>query len=193
MRSIEDHAQALADYLPNGRLFEGKNIGDSNFRQLLRGIAGELFTAQGYIKTLNDEFLPDLTVLFIEEWERALGIPDDCFSGTGTLNERRRDILVKLSALGVQTEDDFVELALVFGKVVTVTPLSEELFPPYDVPFNPSSLPDARFIVVVQGDNLVSGVPPYDVPFDLVVGETVLECLLNKVGIANGNIIFRNN
>lgn len=189
---LEAHTRALADYLPNGRLFEAKNISDSNFRQLLRGLAGELFTAQGYLCTLEVEYFPDATVLFIEEWERALGIPDECFPGTGSIDDRRRDVVVKLSALGVQTATDFEELALVFGKVVTVTPLSEEAFPPFAVPFNPISLTEARFTIVVSGVDLVANVPPYDVPFDLFPGETILECLLRIQAPENCNVLFRN-
>ncbi len=190
--NIEDHADALADYMPNGRLFEAKKIGNSNYRQLLKGIAGELFTAEGYLVSLNDEYLPDQTVLFIEEWESALGIPDGCFSTDGTIDERRTNILTKLAALGIQTAKDFEDLALVFGKVVQVTSLSEEAFPPFDVPFSPTSFPDSRFIIVVTGEDLLSAVPPYDVPFDLIVGESVLECVFKKLKPANCGILFRN-
>lgn len=190
--SLDQHTRSLADYLPNGRMFEAKNINDSNFRQLLRGLSGELFTAEGYLATLEQEYFPDLTNLFLDEWEQALGIPDDCFDGQGDNNTRRRDIIVKLSALGIQTADDFVTLAAVFGKIVTVTPLADEAFPPLPVPFTPIGLPEGRFIMVVQGVDLISGVPPYDVPFDLIVGESVLECVFNNQAPANGDVIFRN-
>lgn len=190
--SLNQHARSLADYLPNGRLFEAKNINDSNFRQLILGLSGELFTAEGYLITLEQEYFPDRTTLFLNEWEQTLGIPDDCFDGQGDNNTRRRDILVKLSALGVQTADDFVTLGAIFGKTVTVTPLSDEAFPPLPVPFTPISFPDGRFIIVVTGVDLVSGVPPYDVPFDLIVGESVLECLFTKQIPGNCNVIFRN-
>ena len=190
--NTEEHADALADYMPNGRLFEAKKIGNSNYRQLLRGIAGELFTAEGYLVSLNDEYLPDQTVLFIEEWESALGIPDDCFNADGTTDERRTNILTKLAALGVQAAQDFIDLALVFGKIVEISSLAEEAFPPFSVPFSPSSFPDARFIIVVTGENLLSSAPPYDVPFDLIVGESVLECVFKKLKPANCGILFRN-
>lgn len=190
--NLEDQADALADYMPNGRLFEAKKINDSNYRQLLRGIGGELFTSEGYLISLDQEYLPDQTVLFIEEWESALGIPDDCFSTSGTIDERRKNILVKLSSLGVQTAQDFIDLALFFGKIVEISSLTEEAFPPFDIPFNPTSFPDARFIIVVTGEDLLSAVPPYDVPFDLIVGESILECIFKKLKPANCGILFRN-
>ena len=70
--SLNEHARSLADYLPNGRLFEAKNINDSNFRQLLLGLSGELFTAEGYLITLENEYIPDQTTLFLDEWEQAI-------------------------------------------------------------------------------------------------------------------------
>ena len=188
----EEHTNALAQYLPNGRLFEAKNINDSNFRQLLRGLAGELFTAEGYLVTLEQEYFPDTTVLFIEEWEQALGIPDSCFSGTGDLDERRRDIVVKLASLGVQTVNDFVNLADTFGKTITITYPAESPYPPYDIPYTPVGFPEARFIMIVSGENIVTAVPPYDIPLFLSTGETVLECLFNKLIPSNTKVIFVN-
>ena len=192
MLTKEDHANAIAAHLPNGKTFEAKNIGGSNLRQLLLGIAGEFKISQDYITTLEQEYFPDQTVLYIDEWESALGIPDQCFSGTGTLEERRRDVVVKLASLGVQTANDFVELAAIFGKVVTVGSLANEVLPPYSVPFNPSSLTAARFVIVVAGEDLVTNVPPYDVPFNLEGNETVMECLFNRVAPSNCGVIFRN-
>lgn len=180
--------------MPGGELFAAKSIKDSNFRKLLKGLAGELFRANGLLKEYNEEIIPDRTNKFLSEWESTLGIPDGCFTGTGTNDERRRDILTKLAALGVQTDDDFEELALVFGKVVTVGSLAADpLFPPFDVPFTTIELPDARFVIVVEGEDLtVSGEPPYNVPFDLIVGDSLLECVFRRLKPANCDIIFRN-
>ncbi len=192
MNSLEDHTNALAQYLPGSELFEAKNIDGSNLRSLLRGFAGEFKTAQGYLSTLEAEYFPSGTIIYINEWEGAVGIPESCFSGSGTIEDRQRDVVIKLASLGVQTVEDFVGLAAIFGKAVTVTPLSEEAFPEYSVPFTPVSLPGARFIIVVTGEDLISAVPPYDVPFDLVAGDSVLECLFGKVAPDNCEVIFRN-
>jgi len=191
-RNIEEYTDSLAAYLPNGELFASKSVNDSNFRKLLRGLSGELFRANGLLRDYSNEILPDTTAKFLSEWESALGIPDGCFNGEGSNDERRRDILTKLSALGVQTEQDFIDLALIFGKVVTIKQLSNEAFPAYSVPFNLVGFPEARFIIIVEGVDLVGGVPPYDVPFFLSVGESVLECVFKKLKPANCEVIFRN-
>lgn len=190
--SLAEHVRSLAAYLSNGKLFEAKNILGSNFNRLLRGFSGELRTAEGYLDTFETEYFPDETVLFLDEWESALGIPDGCFDGTGTADERRENILVKLAALGIQTTQDFIDLALRFGKVVNVFPLSDEAFPPYAVPFTPIQLHEGRFVIVITGVDLVTGVPPYDVPFDLTVGESLMECVFKKLKPDNCDLIFRN-
>lgn len=187
-KSLDEHVQSLAAYLPNGKLFEAKNIQDSNFRQLLRGLSGEIFNAQGYLATLENEYIPSLTTLFIEEWERALGIPDECAPGSGTITERRRDIVVKLASLGVQTAEDFVALAALYGIVVTVTPLSDES---PTLPVGVSEV-EARYIFVVTGPGLTISVPPYDVPFNLFGDETILQCLINRQAPSNCAVIYRN-
>lgn len=192
--NIEDHADALADYMPNGRLFEAKKIGDSNYRQLLRGIGGELFTAEGYLISLDQEYLPDQTVLFIEEWESALGIPDDCFAISESISERRRDILIKLASLGVQTAKDFESLGDIFGISVTVQSGADvgSTFPvtfPF-IFFDRAS--DSRFTIVV--DFLVEAASkfPLTFPFTFGSGEiAILECLFSKLKPTNCELIFR--
>lgn len=185
--NLDEHADALGSFMPGGPLFEAKNIQDSNFRRLLRGFAGELFTAEGYITTFDEEYSPLTTVLFIEEWERALGIPDDCFSANGDINERRTHVLTKLASLGVQTVADFVALGSILGKTITVEPLDTMGSPP-----EPITFPDARYTIVITGAGLVSGLPPYDVPFIPGSSESTLECLFHKIKPVNCKIIFVN-
>jgi len=181
--TLEDHTNAIAAYLPNGLTFEAKGISGSNFRQLLTGIAGEFQRAQCYIQTLEDEFIPDLTTLFIDEWEQAVGIPDDCFTGSGTADERRRDILTKLAVLGTQTPEDFEAVALVFGVVADVLSGVDSgiVFP---------DIATARYTIVVNAT--LSESLPYTLPFtlgsDLL---TFLECIFNKIKPENCQVLFQ--
>ena len=191
--SLDQHARSLADYLPNGRMFEAKNISDSNFRQLIKGLSGELFTAEGYLITLEKEYFPDLTNLFLSEWEQALSIPDCCFTGTGTNDDRRRDIIVKLSALGVQTADDFVELGELFGVDITITTGSEAGSFPMSFPLILFNTPgDSRFTIIVNFPLPTGGFFVYDFP--IIFGDatqSILRCLFSKLRPANCQVIFR--
>lgn len=125
--SVEQQTKTLADFLPGGRLFVQKGRADSNFYKFLRGLAAEFFEANTLIEQFLFDIFPNQTELLIDEWEQAVGIPDDCFPGTGTLAERRQHVLAKLASLGVTTADDFVALANILGVTVTITNSIDEL------------------------------------------------------------------
>jgi len=189
----ETHAQRLADYLPGGRLFQSKNLTDSNLRKLLRGLATELFNADGYLRDFQDDIAPSVTSYFIDEWESALGIPDSCFTGSGNLTERRRDIVIKLASLGVQTANDFVALGALFG--ISVTVRSGRYFSKFPLMF-PILLfatdKEARFTIVVDFTVDAASKFPLTFPFTFGSGTiAVLECLFTRLKPANCDIIFR--
>ncbi len=192
-RDIEQYTNSLADYLPGGLLFASKSVQDSNFRKLLRGMAGELFRANGLLKEYSEQIIPDQTVKFIEEWESSLGIPDDCFTGTGSLDDRRRDILVKLAALGVQTAQDFIDLASTFGVTITINPGIEEITFPLVFPVVMfTTEQDARFTIVVRFTN--QDVERFPLIFPITFGDgdvAILECLFTKLKPANCDVIFQ--
>ena len=192
MRTVENHTQSLANYLPNGRMFEAKNVYDSNFRMLLRGLAGELFTAEGYLDTLEQEFYPDTTTLFLSDWERALGIPDHCFTGTGTVIERRRAIIAKLTGMWVQTIDDFIALAAIFGITVVVNAGIDEITFPLVFPvYMFSTVQEARYTIVVRHQLSSSNVFPLVFPILFGTPELgIVECVFNKVKPSNCNVAF---
>jgi len=172
--SIEDHADSIALYMPGGELFRAANVKDTNFRNLLIGLASTLFDAEGVIKSVADEYDIRTTTLLIEEWESSVGIPDLCFSGTGTIDERRRNVLVKLASLGVQTEQDFIDLAALFGVTVTIIPNI-----------------NLKFTINVNFSLNISQAFPLPFPISFVGnGAVILECLFNRVKPANCDIIF---
>lgn len=177
--NIDEHTKVLADYLPGGKLWTAKNISDTTIRNMLVGISRESLRVEGYLKALQDQFIPDMTENFIEDWERALGIPDDCFTGQGNIDDRRRDILVKLASLGVQTVADFQNLATLFGITATVLP-GEEATP---IP------PDPKFTIVIEF--VAPEGFPFTFPFtfgsDII---NILECLFNKLKPANCVVLF---
>jgi len=191
-RDIEAYTNSLADYLPGGPLFASANVSDSNFRKLLRGMAGELFATNGLLKEYSEQIIPDQTTKFIEEWESALGIPDSCLKGDGTLTERRRDILTKLASLGVQTAQDFVDLAETFDVNVTINSGIDEIIFPLVFPvvmFNTEK--EARFTIVVRFTDQAANRFPLVFPFIFGSGElAILECLFTRLKPSNCDIIF---
>lgn len=189
-RNVEQYATSLAAYMPNGEIFASKNIQNSNFRKLLRGLAIELFRANGYLREYD--VLPDETEKFLDEWESAVGIPDSCFSGSGDFEERRRDILIKLSSSGIQTEQDFIALAALFGVSVEIVPGAiPGVFPMVFPIYLFDSEKEARFTIIIRFTVEAVNRFPFTFPFTFGDAEiAILECLFNKLKPANCNLIF---
>lgn len=191
-RDIEQYTDSLARYFPGGDLFASRYKDDSRFRKSLRGFAGELFRTNGFIKEYCEQIIPDETVKFIGEWESALGIQDDCFPGSGTIDERRLHVLVKLASSGIQTQQDFIDLALLFGVTVTIMNGSANGTFPLEFPilfFNSSK--DARFTIIVTF-NLIEG-ERFTYTFPLPFGNStlaIIECLFNRLKPVNTEVIF---
>jgi len=119
--TVDVNAQILADMLPGGRLFDAKNINGSNFRKMLEALAQELTRIQIKIYEISTEDDLETTTNLIEQWEKALGIPDECFSNTVSIDQRRKQIVAKFAKMNVQTEDDFISLAKYFGYNITIS------------------------------------------------------------------------
>lgn len=190
--TLEQQAQALANFLPNGELFLAKNVNDSIYRMFLRGLAHVGMDAQSYLRLFDREVDITRTVELLEEWEATVGIPDDCFDTNTTIEIRRQQVLIKLAALGVQTEQDFKDLALLFGIVIEIDS---------GIKFNTFTLTlpviffetakAARFTMVVT--YFVQQTSRFPYTFDFVFGDgtiPIIECLFRKLVPANVDLFF---
>jgi len=193
-KTSTEQANSLALFLPEGKAFDSKNESTSVLRKFLDGLSEELKRVYDGLSDLSEDYDINSTTELITNWESAVGIPDDCFLGVGTLEERRVHIILKLAKMSVQTGADFVELAVALGFLdAQVIPLQETALPPYSIPFIPTSVPGSRFTIVVFGTDVVSDVPPYDVPFTPAANnKSVLKCVFDTVKPANVNVIFVN-
>lgn len=120
--SDEDNTQSLADYMLDDILHQAKNISGSNFRKLLESISKEITRYEQDVQNLVDDYYPAFTNNLIEQWERALGIPDECFKldHTFTVEFRRKQVIAKLALMNATTKEDFIALAAFFGVNVTI-------------------------------------------------------------------------
>ncbi len=191
--SLERQSEILANYLPEGRAFGGKRVAGSVSRLLLEGLAQEMLRSTDLVTEFRDEILPDETTLFIEEWESAVGIPDSCFLTTsGTITERRRNVLAKLVSLGVQTAPDFVALAALFGITAVIKGGSVHGVFPYEFPM--IFFPDARtafHTIVVDLTEPPPNTFPYTFPITFQSQELgLVECLFRKAKPAHVDVLF---
>lgn len=190
--SLESHAQALANFLPSGDLYRAKNVRDSVFRMLLRGLAHCNQDAESLLCTFDSELDIATTTAFLEAWEETVGIPDECFDRNVSVDIRRQQVLIKLASLGVQTEEDFVNLAAIYGVEIVIHPGIIHGAFPFEFPiifFD--SLKEARFTMLVFYEIAQAYTFPYTFP--LIFGGLeipILECLFRKLVPANVDVQF---
>jgi len=190
--NIEDQTNSLADYLPNGSLFRSKKTANSKLRNMLFGLGYQLLSAEQKLITTEYNLDINTSIELIEEWESMVKIPCSCFSGTGTIAERRRDVLIKLNT-SVQTEEDFLYLANLLGISIDITSgISFSTFPIEFPWIFFDSGKDARFTMVVDFNVSSSNSFPLIFPFTFDdQGTEIVRCLFNKLKPANVNIIYR--
>lgn len=185
----------LTRFLPNGKFWDAKRILTTNLYKLINALSDEYKRVRDLIYSIVNNRYVDDTELLLEQWEKDLQLPDECLPLADTITERQKNILLKYTAKGIQTESDFIILANKLGFSITITPLVEFAYPPYAVPFIPNSSPENRFVALVEGLNLneASDYPPYDVPF-LPIGSdpqaVALQCILDKLKPANVLFIY---
>lgn len=114
-KSLEDYKNALANLLPSGRAWNGKNHGVLSL--LLKGIAEEFLRfgkrSEDFKKELNPNFCNEI----LSDWEKMLGLPDECTPQSYELSaqERRSSVLEKLSNRGGQSVQYIKNVCLSLG------------------------------------------------------------------------------
>lgn len=208
LKTIEQITESISRYLPSDRLFQSKFNKQKNLYMFLNGIAAEFKRANDLLREYNIQYYPDQTIDFIDEWEQTLGLPDNCFTQTITeLNtfpftlpfeigsnsvinntsivERRRNILIKLAGMNLQTDTDFENTAALLGITVNVVGGADEVVSPPILPIK-----KARFTIVV----LMQSNTTFPLTFPIVFGTnefSILECVFRKAKPANCDLLFQ--
>jgi len=189
----EEQATSLAQYLHNGRIFQLKNVVGSTLRKLLLGWSTELQRVETKIKETSFNHDITQTTLLLDEWEKAVGIPDDCFTGQGDLAKRRIDVLIKLG-VALLTEQDYIDLGKLLGVKVAIKHFEEEvLFPlPFPIEFSVSGK-EAKFTMIIElSEDADDCVFPILFPICFNDGAPIeIECIFRKLSAANVKLIFK--
>ncbi|MFT6151383.1 MAG: hypothetical protein ACJAY9_000772 [Flavobacteriales bacterium] len=195
--TIEENQQVLGQYFLNDRTATNKNIAGSNLYKMFLGLAGEFKRVDDLFQSVWDgtNILTTNDPNYMALWEGAVGIPDDIFVGTSSdIEERRKNVLLKLRSLNVLTEQDFIDLAAILGQSITIKHGIEVAYPPYTPPFIPiRNSKSARFIWIIQGENLdLASYPPYNVPFFPSSPSSQLSGLFEALKPTMTTLIFQN-
>ncbi len=192
LHTRDEHTKVLADYLPGGVVFGGKTDETTTLYKLLLGLAEQSRLIEENLELTFEEFDITTTTDFLEQWESALGIPDDCFPGTGDIETRRLHVNTKFLADQVVTDDDFVAVAAAFGIDITVTNGLDALDDfPYTFPMTFPDVQTARFTMIVEFT--VTEALRFPLVFPITFGEDIIEilkCLFRNLAPANVDVVF---
>lgn len=161
-RELIEYTRSLSSYLPTGRATESRAVIESSLFMFLQGISGQIKVFGDLVNFLTLDYWPPSCVSLLPEWERALGIPDGCFSTNETLDLRRRQILVKLALIGgVVTRQHWEDIGfLLIGKRIRVLPGVVGALGKFDIiielpiEFNPFVFPHDYLFPVIFSSNL---------------------------------------
>ena len=189
----KDSGQALAGMMRDDKIFASKYLFSKKLRKLIEGFAVEIARTEGITQEIWDEYDITSTTKLIQEWENALGIPDDCFMIADNIVDRRQNVFTKLTALGVSLKGEFEDLALKLGLTVTVSPGAETLIYPYTFPVVFTNInPKWGMLVTINTGGGTAETFPYLFPFILGEGEKIklLICLFQKLVPSVVQVVF---
>ena len=191
-RTKEEQTNSLTAFYPAGSAFESANTEGSVFGDFNEGLSGEIKRVYDDMNNLSEDYDILVTDELLSQWEGAVGIPDDCFPGTGTKTERRLHVLLKFAKMNVQTIDEFVEVIELLGFTVTLVPGSEVgIFPlAFPIEFF-ADTQQARFTLIVNldGNNAVFPLS-FPVEFASSINNIVI-CILNLIKPTNVKLLLR--
>ncbi len=190
----EGYAETLRQLLPKGFAWAGKTENDGNLRKLIEGLAIEASKVDCRAKELQEEIDPAITLELLKDWERVMGLPDNCTELATSIAERRKAILFKLNLIGGQTVEFYIDIALYFGYIITITefnlfrvgssPITDPIYDEgWAHVFQVNSALDT-FVYFLTGASEV-GIDPLR-----KWGNETLECLINELKPAHTQVIF---
>jgi len=124
-QSPEAYGRMLHQLLPSASIWPRGS--GSALVKLLASLGGELSRIHTRADVLQDEMDPSTALELLSEFERALGLPDDCMPATATVPERRTAVISKLTQRGGQSRQYFVDLAASLGFIVTISEFVDEV------------------------------------------------------------------
>src|SRR6516225_1826777 len=121
-RSGSDYAQAMLELLPQGQAWP-RSL-DSTLVKSVDGLADYYGTVDARAADLlEQESDPRKTVELLPDWERNWGLPDPCFQSTPTISMRQKMLVFKMTLLGGQSRDFFInDVAMgMLGYTITIS------------------------------------------------------------------------
>ena len=118
-RGQPEYAHALSALLPQGIAWP--RWPDTVLMRVVYGLAGIMGFVDGRAADLLErESDPRQTVELLPDWERNWGLPE-CGLPLGTIGERQKALVLKMTLLGAQSREFFIDVAKRLGYDITIT------------------------------------------------------------------------
>ena len=113
-RDGDDYAYAFQALMPRGQAWPKEK------RSTLSKVCDALAWYWGYVDgrvadLIEREADPQKTVELLPEWERAFGLPEECFPEATTIGERQKMLVTKMTWQGGQSRQYFIDLMAWLG------------------------------------------------------------------------------
>ena len=112
-RTVDDYLPMLQAFLPRGLAWT--RAPGAALTRSLYAFAEELARLDGEIHRLFDEVDPSTAYDGLEDWERMLGLPDECLPLTEGIDDRRFAVMHKLTDTGRQDLAYWYSVAAALG------------------------------------------------------------------------------
>lgn len=177
--------------LPEGLAWP-KESGTQTYKAA-EALAQELQRIDSRVADLLAESDPRTTLELLEDWERVVGIPDECSGVGSTIQARRNEVLARLTGGGSLSRQFYIDFAESLGFAIEIIE-----FPPFVAGSNAgdllSNLDGWRFTWQVQApeDTVIyfsAGQSSAGEPL-ATWGNDVLECSIRKRAPAGTKVLF---
>ncbi len=190
--SIAKQVRVLAAAIPTGLAWGAKQVPGSNVYLLLAGLAAELVRLEATQDALANDFDITQTLTLLDKWEESVGIPDACFDRDQSLEQRRKNVITKLTQMrGAITREDFVAVAEALGFTVTIQSATASVtFFPLLFP-TPFSAQQSRFTMLVSVAGINADFFPLLFPAQFSeAAAQVLQCVIGVITPINVQPVF---
>ncbi|AZQ80720.1 MULTISPECIES: YmfQ family protein [Enterobacteriaceae] len=117
--TTDDYLRALQALIPSGRAWtrDPKAVQAA----VLRALAASFQRSDNDALALLRGAFPKTATIMLTEWEKTLGLPDDCSIGeVDTIAKRQNAIVSKLISTGGQSKSYFISIAAAMGYIISI-------------------------------------------------------------------------
>jgi len=120
-RDGNDYRDAFLTLLPTGQAWPKHSI-DTVLWQACDGLNNYWGTVDSRAGDLLErESDPRLTIELLSDWERNWGLPDPCYAAPQTIDQRHRELVMRMTLQGGQSRQFFIDVSAYIGYDISIT------------------------------------------------------------------------